>query len=194
MTERDHSSELSYEQARAVVLAEVTRALEAVDPAQVEALLDAILAADDVFLVGVGRVMLTLQAFAKRLNHLGIRAHCVGDINEPAITPADLLIVGSCSGRSAVPITIAGIARRHGARIAQIGSNPDSPLAPLADLFVRIPVHSRLELPDEIPSQQLMTSLFEQALLLFGDALALIISRRRGLDSASLWQFHANLE
>jgi 6-phospho-3-hexuloisomerase len=184
----------SYGQARDLVLGEVTRSLEAVDPAQAEALLDAMLAADRVFLVGVGRVMLALQAFAKRLNHLGIRAHCVGDVNEPAITPVDLLIVASCSGRSAVPVTIAGIARRHGARIAHIGSNPGGPLAPLADLFVRIPVHSRLELPDEIPSQQLMTSLFEQSLLLFGDALALMISRRLGLDPAALWQHHANLE
>jgi 6-phospho-3-hexuloisomerase len=185
---------LTYEQARGVVLAEVTQALQAVDPAQVEVLLDTILGADRVFLVGVGRVMLSLQAFAKRLNHLGIRAHCVGDINEPAITPADLLIVGSCSGKSEVPVTIGGIARRHGARIAHIGSNPGSPLAPIADIFVRIPVRSRLELPDEIPSQQLMTSLFEQALLLLGDAIALMIARRLGLDPATLWRYHANLE
>jgi 6-phospho-3-hexuloisomerase len=186
--------DISYDQARDIVLAEVTRALEAVDPGEVDALLQAILAADQVFLIGVGRVMLALQAFAKRLNHLGIRAHCVGDVNEPAITPADLLIVASCSGRSAVPVTIAGIAHRHAARIAHIGSNPGSPLAPFADLFVRIPVHSRLGLPDEIPSQQLMTSLFEQALLLLGDAVALMIARRLGLEPATLWQFHANLE
>jgi len=59
---------------------------------------------------------------------------------------------------------------------------------------VRIPVRSRLELPDEIPSEQLMTSLFEQALLLLGDAVALMIVRRRGLDPTTLWQYHANLE
>jgi 6-phospho-3-hexuloisomerase len=188
------SSGVGFVEARDVVLTEVARALGAVDPGQVEALVEAILRAGRVFVVGVGRVMLSLQAFAKRLNHLGIRVHCVGDINEPAITRDDLLIVGSCSGKSAVPVTIGQIAHRHGARIALIGSNLGSPLAPIADLFVRIPAHSRLELPDEIPSEQLMTSLFEQALLLLGDAIALMIARRQGLDPATLWQYHANLE
>jgi 6-phospho-3-hexuloisomerase len=189
-----NSSAITYGQARDLVLIEVTRALEAVNQGEVDALLEAILTADQVFLIGVGRTMLALQAFAKRLNHLGIRAHCVGAINEPALAPGDLLIVGSCSGKSAVPVTIAGVARRLGARIAHIGSNPASPMAPIADLFVRIPAHSRLDLPDEIASHQLMTSLFEQALLLLGDAIALMIARQLGLEPASLWRYHANLE
>jgi 6-phospho-3-hexuloisomerase len=194
MNAAEDKTAVGYWAVRDLVLDEVARALGAVDPYQVEALVEAILAADQLFLIGVGRVMFSLQAFAKRLNHLGIRAHCVGDINEPAITRGDLLIVGSCSGKSEVPVTIARIAHRHGARIALVGSNPGSPLAPIADLFVRIPAHSRLELPDEIPSEQLMTSLFEQALLLLGDAVALMIVRRRGLDPTTLWQYHANLE
>ena len=192
--EAKDNTAVEYWEARDRILDEVAQALGAVDPYQVEALVEAITAADQLFLIGVGRVMLSLQAFAKRLNHLGIRAHCVGDINEPAITRDDLLIVGSCSGKSEVPVTIARIAHRHGARIALIGSNPGSPLAPIADVFVRIPVRSRLELPDEILSEQLLTSLFEQALLLLGDAIALMIARRLGLDPATLWQYHANLE
>jgi 6-phospho-3-hexuloisomerase len=194
MNAAEDKTAVEYWAVRDLVLDEVARALGAVDPRQVEALVEAILRADQLFVIGVGRVMLSLQAFAKRVNHLGIRAHCVGDINEPAITRDDLLIVGSCSGKSAVPVTIGQIAHRHGARIALIGSNPGSPLAPIADVFVRIPVHSRLELPDEIPSEQLMTTLFEQALLLLGDAVALMIVRRRGLDPTTLWQYHANLE
>ena len=192
-TAKDETA-VEYRAARDRILDEVAQALGAVDPGQVQALVEAILHADQVFVIGVGRVMLSLQAFVKRLNHLGIRAHCVGDINEPAITRHDLLIVGSCSGKSAVPVTIGQIAHRHGARIALIGSNPGSPLAPIADVFVRIPVRSRLELPDEIPSEQLLTSLFEQALLLLGDAIALMIAGRRGLDPAMLWLRHANLE
>jgi 6-phospho-3-hexuloisomerase len=188
------SEMLDYAQARDLVLVEITRALGAVDSKQVEALVEAILGAGQVFLIGVGRVMLALQAFAKRLNHLGIRAHCVGDIDEPAITPGDLLIVGSGSGESAVPVAIARIAERHGARIAHIGSNPLSSLAPITDIFVRIPVQTKLSLPDEIVSEQMLTSLFEQALLLLGDVLALLIARHLDLDQATLWQHHANLE
>ena len=49
-------------------------------------LLNMICDSEKVFVVGVGRVMLMLQAFAKRLNHLGITANYVGAIDEPAIT------------------------------------------------------------------------------------------------------------
>jgi 6-phospho-3-hexuloisomerase len=178
-----------------LILGELRQALNAVEEAQVEALVEAILTAEKVFGVGVGRVLLSLQALVKRLNHQGIRAWYVGEINEPALTERDLLIVASGSGESVVPLGIAGLARRHGARIAHIGSNPASSLAPLTDLFVRLPVRTRLARADETPSRQIMTSLFEQSLLLLGDALALILAERRRIqDIGSLWQFHANLE
>jgi 6-phospho-3-hexuloisomerase len=178
-----------------LILDELRQALGAVEESQVEALADGILSAEKVFAIGVGRVMLSLQAIVKRLNHLGIRAWCVGDVNEPAITKRDLLIVASGSGESVVPLGIAASARTHGARIAHIGSSPASSLSPLVDLFVRVPVRTRLSRPDEIPSAQIMTSLFEQSLLLLGDALALILRDRLSItDVESLWRFHANLE
>jgi 6-phospho-3-hexuloisomerase len=176
------------------VLDEIERALAAVDPADVDALVEALLAAEKVFAVGVGRVMISLQAFAKRLNHLGIATYCVGDVNEPAITGRDLLLVGSGSGESAVPVVIAQIAKEHGARIAHVGSNPHSSLAPITDVFVRIPVRTKLNLPDELGSKQIMSSLFEQCLYLLGDTVSLMIARQQELDLAILWQYHANLE
>lgn len=59
---------------------------------------------------------------------------------------------------------------------------------------MRIPVQSKLACPDELRSQQPMTSLFEQTLLLYGDAVARVIVERKALDLTSLWQYHANLE
>ncbi len=178
-----------------LILREMEAALDAVDPAQVDALVDAVLAADQVFVVGVGRVLLSLQAFAKRLNHLGVRAWCVGETAEPAITDRDLLVAGSGSGESLVPVVLARKARDLGARVAHIGSNPHSSLAPVAHLFVRIPAPTRLRRPGETPSAQIMTSLFEQALLVLGDAVALMIAERKGLDDPdALRGAHANLE
>ena len=75
-----------------------------------------------------------------------------------------------------------------------IGSNPNSSLREVADLFVRIPVESRAKELDEIHSEQPMTSLFEQSLLLFGDATAMMLIRDRGIELEKLWEFHANLE
>ena len=177
-----------------LILDECRTALARIDPTAVDVLLDAMLAADRVFFVGVGRVLLSLEAVAKRLHHLGVDTVVVGQITEPAITGRDLLIVGSGSGESLFPVAVAKKAKAFGAKIAHLGSNPESSLKPVTDIFVRIPVRTKLNHPGEIVSQQPMTSLFEQCLLLFGDSLACMIISRRQLDLASLWQRHANLE
>lgn len=184
-----------YQDTCADVLDELRRTLDSIDPASVERLAQAILEADQVFFVGVGRVLLSLQCVCKRLAHLGIRAHYVGEITEPAITKDDLLIVGSGSGASLFPLGIAKKARSAvGCRIVHIGSNPNSEMKDIADFMVRIPVRTKFYLEDEIDSCQIMTSLFEQSVLLLGDILAKIIVEQRQLDMKALWQYHANLE
>ena len=169
--------------------------MESIDPASLERLVDEVLKADQVFFVGVGRVMLALQCICKRFAHLGIRAHCVGEINEPAIKKDDLLIVGSGSGGSLFPLGIARKARASvDCTIVHIGSNPNSEMKDIEDFMVRIPVRTKNYLEDEIDSCQPMTSLFEQSVLLLGDVLAKMIIEQRHLDMRSLWQYHANLE
>lgn len=173
---------------------EIKKTMEAVDPQQVKALIDEIEQAEKVFFVGVGRVLLSLQAIAKRLAHLGIRTVIVGEITEPAIGENDLLIVGSGSGESAFPLAIAKKAKQFGATVAHIGSNPNSSMKEYTDVFVRIPVQTKLNLENEVPSIQPMTSLFEQCLLLLGDSIALMLIRDKNIDMKNLWRFHANLE
>ena len=165
-----------YETASEDVLAELKKTMESIDPASLERLVDEVLKADQVFFVGVGRVMLALQCICKRFAHLGIRAHCVGEINEPAIKKDDLLIVGSGSGGSLFPLGIARKARASvDCTIVHIGSNPISEMKDIADFMVRIPVRTKNYLEDEIDSCQPMTSLFEQSVLLLGDVLAKMI-------------------
>lgn len=60
--------------------------------------------------------------------------------------------------------------------------------------MVRIPVQTKLYLEDEISSNQPMSSLFEQSLLLLGDIVAKMIVERKQINLKSLWQYHANLE
>lgn len=184
-----------YQDTCTAVLDELKRTLDSIDPASVERLAQAILEADQVFFVGVGRVLLSLQCVCKRLAHLGIKAHYVGEITEPAITKNDLLIVGSGSGASLFPLGIAKKARSAvDCKIVHIGSNPNSEMKDIADFMVRIPVRTKFYLEDEIDSCQIMTSLFEQSVLLLGDILAKIIVEQRQLDMKALWQYHANLE
>lgn len=176
------------------ILGELDKALNAVDPETVQRFAEAVQEADQVYFVGVGRVLLSLQAICKRLAHLGIKTHYVGEITEPAITEKDLLVVGSGSGGSLFPLGIAKKAHDIGAKIIHIGSNPNSEMKDLCEFMVRIPVRTKNYLEDEIDSEQPMTSLFEQSLLIFGDAVAKMIVEERGLDMKSLWRYHANLE
>lgn len=187
-------SNVTYGEIKDLVLSELQTSLSSIDSAQVERLIEAVLAADQVFFVGVGRVLLSLQAIAKRWAHLGIRTHFVGEITEPAITEKDLLIVGSGSGTTMFPVGIAKKAHDKGAKVVHIGSNTDSDIKNIVDFMVRIPVRTKAYKEDEIDSQQPMTSLFEQSLLLLGDIVAKMIIERKQLDMKSLWQYHANLE
>ena len=177
------------------VESEIGRTLHSIDPTSLERLKNDILDADQVFFVGVGRVMLSLQSICKRLAHLGIKAHYVGEITEPHLNKGDLLIVGSGSGGSLFPLGIAKKAHDTvGCKIVHIGSNPNSEMKKYCDYMVRIPVRTKQYLEDEIDSVQPMTSLFEQSLLLTGDILAKMIIEEKHMDMKALWQYHANME
>lgn len=186
----------NYKQIVTSITSEINIALLAVDEDSVIKLKNEILKADKVYFVAVGRVMLSLQAITKRLAHLGINAHFVGEITEPCFTDKDLLIVGSGSGGSLFPLNIAKKARAvaPNSKIVHIGSNPNSEMKNISDFMVRIPVRTKNYLDDEIDSVQPMTSLFEQSLLILGDTIAKMIIDEKNLDMKELWQYHANLE
>lgn len=197
MQQQDNVNKLEkrYKDTSSLVIDEINSALCSVEIESIKKLIDDLNDADHVFLIGVGRVMMALEAFAKRLSHIGIDAHCVGDITEPAMTDKDILIVGSGSGESIIPVAIAKKAKEIGAkRIIHIGSNPKGTMAQYADYQVRIPVRTKLYYDDEIDSKQIMTSLFEQTLFVLGDVISKIIIDEKKIDLKALWNYHANLE
>ncbi len=176
------------------VIEECNHVLLGIKEEDVEKYLDILKDSHRIFFIGVGRVLLSLKCIAKRYNHLGMNCSIVGDITEPAITPDDVLIVGSGSGNTLIPVAISQKAKSLGATVVQIGCNADGNVGKIADLFIRIPAQSKKHLPDEIASEQPMTSLFEQSLLLFGDITAAMIMSRNSINPEKLWQYHANLE
>jgi 6-phospho-3-hexuloisomerase len=80
-------------------------------------------------------------------------------------------------------------ARDQGARIAAITSNPDSPMAALADVLVQM--GDGIE-PDA-PGWQ-TGSFFELALGPLGDVIVEELALRHGATSATVSAHHANLE
>ena len=185
---------VNYNEVVTAITNELSTTLANINQNEVEKLIVEIERADKVFFVGVGRVLLSLEAIAKRLSHLGINTYVVGQITEPAITEKDLLIVGSGSGESAFPLIIAKKAKQFNATVAHIGANSESTMSTYSDHFIKIPVSTKLQLPGETHSVQPMTSLFEQSLLLLGDTIALMLIKEQNIDMPSLWKYHANLE
>jgi len=174
------------------VLLELRDVLVNISPEDLEKFIVELNTAEKIFFVGVGRVKLSLEAIAKRLSHLGYDTHMVGDMNEPAITEKDLLIVGSGSGNTVVPVAIAKRAKELRATVLHLGSNKDGAVSKYVDVFVRIPANTKYKKEGEVESKQPMTSLFEQSLLLFGDIV--VMSILNGEDIEGLWECHANLE
>lgn len=174
------------------VMNELATVFRQLEPESVEAFTTLLLDADKVLVVGVGRVRIALSAFVKRLNHLGIPAWLVGDVNEPPVGSRDVLVIGSGSGESIYPKNIALCARKYGARLAHLTSSPQSSIAQLSDVVVDF--HCGSKSGAGIHSIQPMTTLFEQSLLIFGDLICMELMRRKGLSAEQVSAQHANLE
>ena len=68
---------MTYAEASDLVLEECRTALSRIDPKQTDEFIERITRAHQVFCIGVGRVKLSLEAFAKRMRHFGIDIHIV---------------------------------------------------------------------------------------------------------------------
>lgn len=178
----------------AAILEELQVALAAIDEAEAEQLVQAILAANQVFVAGAGRSGLMGRAFAMRLMHAGINAYVVGEIVTPGIGAGDLLIIASGSGETESLAVMARKAKAKGAALAAVTLNPSSTIGSQADVVVKLSGVAKADSGSARPTIQPMASLFEQSMLLFYDALILRVMQSGQLDTATMYARHANLE
>ena len=176
------------------ITAEIGETLEQIDSAEVERLIGELMGACRVYIFAVGRVLMSLQCLGKRLNHLGIDCQVVGSMDEKRIGPDDLMLIASGSGESKLPAEIARIAKNNGARLALITSASESTIKSRSDVVVHLPCPTKNEPNRGVKSIQLMSTVFDQALHVLGDVMALDIQQRKHLSSDEVWQRHANLE
>jgi 6-phospho-3-hexuloisomerase len=176
-----------------LIAGEIMTGVGAVNQEEVEALVDAILAAAKVFVYGAGRSGFMMQAFAMRLGHLGLNAWVVGETTTPAIGPDDLLVVGSGSGQTRTTLAIVEAARQRGAKTACLTAHPDSPVARACDLVVTIPTPVT-KVDAARGSMQPPGSLFEQCLLVVGDGMVMRLMRRLGTTEEEMRARHTKLE
>lgn len=177
---------------------ELAECVSQVDPSQLNALMEEICSASKVYSCGAGRSLLQMRCFAMRLMHLGFTSYVVGDTTTPAFEAGDFLIAASASGATSGVISIAKKAKSLGGRVAVLTTRPESELAELADLVVCVPAQT-----DKVPSvageEGRKTvfpggSMFEQSVLIIGDALVVPLAERRGVPLNRMFALHANLE
>ena len=174
------------------VIREIDSTLDKVE--KVDELVEEIISANKVFVVGSGRSELMLEAFAKRLGHLGLDVHVVGETIQPPASKGNLLIVASGSGKSVFPLSIAKKAKEIGMKVALITARKDSEISRISDLTVYIPASIKLDSPTEKLSFQPLSNLFEQCLLILCDITAILIQKKKGLKDNDLLKYHTNLE
>ncbi len=177
------------------VTAELTEAFSRLNLQDVEHLATIIMDSKVVFTAGAGRSGLLLKCCAMRLMHLGRPVYVVGEIVTPSITSGDLLLIASGSGETGSLVSMAHKAKQLGARIALITANPNSTIAKLADVTVRIPAFSpKADVSGYVESAQPMGNLFEQSMFILSDAIVMELMRRMEMTSESMFTRHANLE
>jgi 6-phospho-3-hexuloisomerase len=187
---------LSPAEALALVAAELGSVAERVaadEEGHLDELADLIAASDRIFVLGAGRSGLALRMTAMRLMHLGLAVHIVGDVTTPAIASGDLLLTASGSGTTGGIVRAAETAASVGARVAAITTAAESPLAHLATVTVMVPAAGKLD-RSGTASAQYAGGLFEQSVVLIGDALFHALWQRSGASADELWPRHANLE
>ena len=176
------------------ILEEMDRTLQQVPAEGLERLVEAILAADRLYVAGGGRSGLMARTFATRLMQLGLVTYVVGETTTPAIRAGDLLLACSASGETQVTVLVSQVGKTAGARVFAITTIPSSPIARFADETIVIPAPSKRTAPGTGESAQYAGSLFEQSLLILLDAVSSEIGRRLGTPPQELDARHANLE
>ncbi len=198
---------MSWWEASEEILRGIKRAINAIDPGQVEMLLDTLLdvkrGGRKALVLGAGRSGLVGKAFAMRLMHVGIDVYVMGETITPAIGEGDIVIIISGSGSGAMSTTAARMAKRLGSIIFAITSYPDSELAQTTDHIVVVPGREAVAEESDYQSRQLlgeheslapMGTLFEDTCAVFLDGLIAELMARLEVSEASMRQKHSTIE
>jgi 6-phospho-3-hexuloisomerase len=129
-----------------------------------------------------------------RLTHIGFSCHVVGDTTTPNIDEGDMLIACSSSGTTSITSHIAGLAKRLNALVVVITAHPDSELSDYADLTIEIPASDNDQVIQSQLTAQFRSTLFEQACLVYLDAVILTLVRLLNREEVEMMKRHANLE
>ena len=189
------------------ILREINIAIEGLDPAQVEGMLDILMLMRNegrkTLIVGAGRSGLVGKAFAMRLMHLGFDVYVLGETITPSIGEGDLVIVISGSGSGVLSTTTARFAGLLGSKVVAVTSYPDSELGKTADYVVEVPGRDVTAREQDYQARQLlgeheslapMGTLFEDTCVVFLDSIVAELMARLEISENSMRNKHSTIE
>ncbi|OEJ15773.1 sugar isomerase [Brachyspira hampsonii] len=173
------------------VIQENKKVLEMVKLDEIEVLLSEIEKAKTIQLYAMGRMQLSVRAFAMRLKHMGFDTYVVYDTTSPSIGKGDLLI--DICGVTNVELNVIKCAKEAGAKVGVLTAHPENEHGQLADFTVFIPGQI-FGGDNEVKSIQPMASLLEQSMFLFTDIMVMMLIDRNNIDVSKMHKRHTNLE
>ncbi|RLM66741.1 hypothetical protein C2845_PM16G17100 [Panicum miliaceum] len=158
-----------------------------------------------VFVHGVGREGLMMRALCMRLAHLGLPAHCVGDVTAPPAGGGDLLVASAGPGAFSTVDAICAVARGAGARVLLLTARPEGDFPPRqADVVAHLPAQTMADEEEAAKATETesapsraklpMGSLYEGAMFVLFEMVVLELARVLGQSPAQMRARHTNLE
>ncbi len=187
-------NEFSIKTATKTIIKEINGVLANLKEDEFKRFIEAIKTSRNIFVTGQGRSGLVARTFAMRLTHIGFTCYVVGDTTTPNIDHSDMLIACSSSGTTSITSHIVGLARDLNAFIVTITAHPDSELSRKATLTIEIPAREIGHVLQSRRSVQFRSTLFEQACLVYLDAVILTLARSLDREEVEMMNRHANLE
>ncbi len=182
------------------ILKEIMNITDRISPDEFREFIEIVINSPRIYVVGAGRSGMVAKAFAMRLVHLGIKVFVVGETVTPALREGDTLLAVSSSGKTALVVETAKAAKSLKGKVVAITSDPDAPLAGLADAIVLIPTKVR---PKEYPHYEVgelmgtpfmpLGTLFETSVMIFFEACVVELMNRLGVKEEQMKKIHANI-
>ena len=176
------------------VLSELSGVFTRIDEETPRRMTGAILQSRRIACHGVGREGLMMRALAMRLMHLGFDVHVVGEITAPPLNAGDLLIASAGPGDLPTVNALMTVAHNVGARVMLITAQPEGKAAQIADDVIVLPAQTMADDGEGSSSLLPMGSLFELAMHLFFDLIALMLRDQTDQTADQMRRRHTNLE
>ena len=189
--------------AMSMIIRHIEKIMDDLDDSEIDQMINAILSAKTIFVMGAGRSGLAARALAMRLMQLGLDTHVIGEVTTPAVTDKDLFIAVSGSGGTESVITAAKTAKNIGTKVLAVTSYPNSPLGKNSDFVVTVHGRTKVDATKDYLADQIegihssltpLGTLFEDTVMIFFDGIVARLMADLGKGEEDMKLRHSTVE